>query len=81
MDVEDIVDVERPDERSVMTYISEFYHKFTSQNQKEVAARRIQKFVQFQNSVEEMEENYVKNAKEVCNTVVDYQVYLLQIIF
>ena len=27
LDVADVVDSERPDERSVMTYISEFFHK------------------------------------------------------
>jgi len=65
LDVVDIADSERPDEKSVMTYISLFYHKFTSQNQKETAARRIQKFAQFNKSVEDQEANYELNANQI----------------
>lgn len=68
LDVEDL-DTERPDDKSVMTYISEFYHKFTSQNKNEVAARRIQKFAQFNKSVEDMENNYTQNAQELLNWI------------
>jgi hypothetical protein len=30
LDIEDLVDVARPDERSVITYISQYYHAFSS---------------------------------------------------
>lgn len=32
LDVEDLADSVKPDERSVMTYISEFFHVFSAQN-------------------------------------------------
>eukprot|EP01112_Ceratiomyxa_fruticulosa_P005724 TRINITY_DN16570_c0_g1_i1.p1 TRINITY_DN16570_c0_g1~~TRINITY_DN16570_c0_g1_i1.p1 ORF type:complete len:557 (+),score=147.06 TRINITY_DN16570_c0_g1_i1:126-1673(+) len=65
LDVEDLVNVARPDERSVMTYISEFFHKFSSQDSKETAARRVQKFVQFSQGMEEMEAQYVASANDL----------------
>jgi hypothetical protein len=67
LEVDDIVDSERPDERSVMTYISEFFHKFSNQDQREVAARRIQKLIRFQQSIEDSQNNYVASAQDVTN--------------
>jgi len=68
LDVEDL-EAERPDDKSVMTYISEFYHKFTSQNQKEVAARRIQRFAIFNKGVEDMEAIYATNAQQLLDWI------------
>jgi hypothetical protein len=31
--VKDLCDVEVPDERSVMTYVAEFFHKFSSEGE------------------------------------------------
>jgi Ca2+-binding EF-hand superfamily protein len=68
LDVDD-VDVERPDERSIMTYISEFYHKFTSQDHKETAARRVQRFARFHQNIEEMEQQYVNDTQQLLQWV------------
>jgi len=68
LDVDDLA-MERPDDKSVMTYISEFYHKFTSENKKEIAARRIQKFAQYNQNVEELENNYINNAQQLLEWV------------
>jgi len=47
----DVEDMKQPDERSVMTYVSEYFHRFASQDLKERAARRAQKFVSFQRAI------------------------------
>lgn len=65
LDVEDIADSVKPDERSVMTYISEFFHVFSAQNLKEIAARRVQKFVQFTRQMEQLENEYETSAREL----------------
>jgi len=65
LDIEDLTDVARPDERSVMTYVSEFFHKFASQDQKEVAARRIQKFVLFTQNIHRREGEYEQGAQNL----------------
>ncbi|WWD18173.1 hypothetical protein CI109_102622 [Kwoniella shandongensis] len=43
LEVQDLCDVETPDERSVMTYVAEFFHKFSSE---ETGARRVEKFAE-----------------------------------
>jgi len=65
LDVPDVADVARPDERSVMTYISEFFHAFSSQNLKEIAAKRVQKFVQFSRQIENLQAEYEHQAQDL----------------
>ena len=46
LDVEDVCDVARPDERSLMTYIAYWFHAFSHMEKMETAGRRVEKFVQ-----------------------------------
>ena len=46
LDVEDVCDVAKPDERSLMTYIAYWFHAFSQMERVENAGRRVEKFVQ-----------------------------------
>jgi Ca2+-binding EF-hand superfamily protein len=45
LDVEDVCDVAKPDERSLMTYIAYWFHAFSHMERVENAGRRVEKFV------------------------------------
>ncbi|OWT40893.1 actin cross-linking [Cryptococcus neoformans] len=51
LEVKDLCDVEVPDERSVMTYVAEFFHKFSSEDKAETGARRVEKFAEVMQGV------------------------------
>lgn len=69
-DPEDIIDVIRPDERSVMTYLSQFYQKFLSE-ERQIAARdklkntlkAIDWSIEARNSYERKAEAFLKEKK------------------
>lgn len=44
-------DVDVPDERSVMTYVAEFFHKFSSEDKAETGARRVELFAEVMKSI------------------------------
>eukprot|EP01092_Planopodium_desertum_P011907 TRINITY_DN550_c0_g1_i4.p2 TRINITY_DN550_c0_g1~~TRINITY_DN550_c0_g1_i4.p2 ORF type:complete len:549 (-),score=199.24 TRINITY_DN550_c0_g1_i4:93-1691(-) len=65
LEIEDLTDVAKPDERAVMTYISEFFHKFASYDLKERSGRRIKKFANFNEDMEKEEGAYESGAKKL----------------
>ncbi|GAA5962747.1 hypothetical protein JCM21900_001185 [Sporobolomyces salmonicolor] len=59
LDVEDVCGTKKPDERSVMTYVAQFFHAFSSKAQQETEARVIS--------------NFVDNMQELMLAVHDYE--------
>ena len=62
LDAED-VDVQRPDEKSVMTYIASFYHTFSKLNQGQRGGKKITFIISKIKSIEDQQRQYEINSK------------------
>ena len=70
LDVEDLCDRAKPDERSVMTYVAQYFHAFSSMEQAEVVSRRVATFADVMQSAWVMQQDYERRAHQL---VVDMQ--------
>ena len=73
LDVEDLVDITKPDERSVMTYVAQYFHAFSQLNELEVAGRRVGKFANVVKSAWEMRNDYEKRARALLANINEIQ--------
>jgi hypothetical protein len=55
----------RPDERSVMTYVAQYFHAFSHLDRVETAGRRVERFADVSLSVWEMRHSYEARMKAV----------------
>ncbi|ESO93528.1 hypothetical protein LOTGIDRAFT_189716 [Lottia gigantea] len=65
LDPEDMVNSAKPDERSVMAYVSSYYHAFSGAQQAETAANRICKVLKINQENERLMEEYEKLASDL----------------
>ena len=71
LDVEDVCDVARPDERSLMTYIAYWFHAFSQMERVENAGRRVEKFVQNMQGAWEMQNSFERRMRELLRQMAD----------
>lgn len=58
LEVEDLTEVDRPDNKAVMTYVSELFKLFSKEDVKENAATHISKFLSFQRRIDDLVFDY-----------------------
>ncbi len=69
LDVEDVCDVAKPDERSLMTYIAYWFHAFSQMERVENAGRRVEKFVTNMQGAWEMQSSFEQRMRELLRQV------------
>lgn len=69
LDAEDIHASAKPDERSIMTYVSAYYHCFASSQKAETAAKRIGKVLNINQENEQLMEQYETMASDLLNWI------------
>ncbi len=69
IDVEDICDVKKPDERSIMTYVAYWFHAFSALDKIETAGRRLERFCETASSALSMQSGFEKRMKLLLESI------------
>ncbi|PFH51257.1 hypothetical protein AMATHDRAFT_75099 [Amanita thiersii Skay4041] len=73
LEVEDLCDSNRPDERSVMTYVASFFHAFSTMDQAVTVSRRVEKFAELMQSVWVARNDYERRARLLLTALLGIQ--------
>jgi Ca2+-binding EF-hand superfamily protein len=71
LDVEDVCDVHKPDERSLMTYIAYWFHAFSQMEKVENAGRRVEKFVVNMQGAWDMQSGFERRMRALLKEITD----------
>lgn len=69
LDVEDVCDVARPDDRSLMTYIAYWFHAFSQLEKVENAGRRVEKFIVNMHGAWEMQSSFERRMRALLDSI------------
>ncbi|EIN12862.1 actinin-like protein [Punctularia strigosozonata HHB-11173 SS5] len=81
LEVEDVCDVPRPDERSIMTYVASYFHRFSSMDQAETVSRRVEKFAELMQSIWVSRNDYERRARSLLSALSQVQDEWAAVIF
>ncbi|KAF9643282.1 actinin-like protein [Thelephora ganbajun] len=73
LEVEDLCDSNRPDERSVMTYVASYFHAFSTMDQAQTVSRRVEKFAELIQSVWVSRNDYERRVRALLHVLKEAQ--------
>jgi len=65
LEVDDVVNAQKQDEKSIMTYVSELFKLFSKEDIKDNAATHLANFLRFQRRIEQLQTDYESRFKEI----------------
>ncbi|KAK9898107.1 hypothetical protein P389DRAFT_65766 [Cystobasidium minutum MCA 4210] len=71
LDVSDICDIEKPDDRSVMTYVAQYFHAFSVMDRTDVLSRRVTMFADAVEAIWTSRNDYERRARELITATHD----------
>jgi actinin alpha len=69
LDPDDLLNVAKPDERSVMTYVALYYHVFSSSQKAETAGKRVAKVIDFVEANDRVKNDYLNRAQKLVDWI------------
>lgn len=69
LEAEDLISIPKPDERSMITYLSQLFAKFANTQKSELAIRRIERVIALTEMNDKLKSDYEAKAKKIANWI------------